>query len=86
MVGVGGFLGIGEKRVAVAWDSIKLSEQDGEQVILVSATREQLEDMPTFKTLEEKQAEADAAAMQQQQQQQMEQQPSAALGVMPPTQ
>ena len=34
VVGVGGFLGIGEKRVALAWDSIKLTEQDGGRVIL----------------------------------------------------
>ena len=70
VVGVGGFLGIGEKRVALAWDSMKLTEQDGGRVILVSATREQLEGMPTYKTLEDKQAEADAAAAQQQLQQQ----------------
>ena len=55
VVGVGGFLGIGEKRVALAWDSVKLTEQDGGRVILVSATREQLEGMPTYKTLEDKQ-------------------------------
>ena len=72
VVGVGGFLGIGEKRVALAWDSIKLTEQDGGRVILVSATREQLEGMPTYKTLEDKQAEADAAAAQQQMQQQQQ--------------
>ena len=72
VVGVGGFLGIGEKRVALAWDSIKLTEQDGARVILVSATREQLEGMPTYKTLEDKQAEADAAAAQQQMQQQQQ--------------
>ena len=53
VVGVGGFLGIGEKRVALAWDSIKLTEQDGGRVILVSATREQLEGMPTYETLED---------------------------------
>jgi len=53
VVGVGGFLGIGEKLVALAWDSIKLTEQDGDRMILVSATREQLEGMPAFKTLEE---------------------------------
>jgi hypothetical protein len=76
IVGVGGFLGIGEKRVALTWDSIKLTEQDGNRMIMVSATREQLEGMPTYKTLEEQQAEADAAAAQQQMQQQ---QP----GVMP---
>ena len=72
VVGVGGFLGIGEKPVALAWDSIKLTEQDGSRVILVSATREQLEGMPTYKTLEDKQAEADAAAAQQQMQQQQQ--------------
>ena len=72
VVGVGGFLGIGEKPVALAWDSIKLTEQDGSRVILVSATREQLEGMPTYKTLEDKQAEADAAAAQQQVQQQQQ--------------
>src|SRR3954451_12440600 len=72
VVGVGGFLGIGEKPVALAWESIKLTEQDGARVILVSATREQLEGMPTYKTLEDKQAEADAAAAQQQVQQQQQ--------------
>jgi hypothetical protein len=83
VVGVGGFLGIGEKRVALAWDSIKLAEQDGSRTILVSATREQLEGMPTYKTLEDKQAEADAAAAQQQlQQQQQGVVPSP--GVVPP--
>jgi hypothetical protein len=83
IVGVGGFLGIGQKRVALAWDSVKLTEQDGGPVILVSATREQLEGMPTYKTLEDKQAEADAAAAQQQlQQQQQGGVPSP--GVVPP--
>ena len=82
VVGIGGFLGIGEKPVALAWDSIKLTEQDGSRVILVSATREQLEGMPTYKTLEDKQAEADAAAAQQQVQQQQGLVPSP--GVAPP--
>jgi hypothetical protein len=79
VVGVGGFLGIGQKRVALAWDSIKLSEQDGRRVILVSATRGQLEGMPAFKTLEEKRAEEEAAAAQRQ----MQQQPGVAPGVTP---
>ena len=83
VVGVGGFLGVGQKRVALAWDSVELAERDGERVILVAATREQLEGMPEFTTLEEKQAEE---AMRQQQQQQMQQQPGGApgLGVAPP--
>jgi hypothetical protein len=70
VVGVGGFLGIAQKRVALAWDSIEMTEQDGSRVILVAATREELEGMPEFMTLEQKQAEADAAAAQQQMQQQ----------------
>ena len=79
MVGVGGFLGIGEKLVALAWDSIKLTDQDGYRMILVAATREQLEGMPAFKTLEEKRAEE--AVMKQRQQ--MQQQPSTLPGVTP---
>jgi hypothetical protein len=79
VVGIGGFLGIGEKLVALAWDSIKLTEQDGYRIILVSATREQLEGMPAFKTLEEKRAEE--AVMQQRQQ--TLQQPSTLPGVTP---
>jgi PRC-barrel domain len=77
VVGVGGFLGVGEKSVALAWDSIELAERDGARVILVAATREQLEGMPEFTTLEEKRAEE---AMRQQQQ------PGGApgLGVAPP--
>ena len=67
VVGVGGFLGFGEKRVALAWDSVRLTEQDGRRVFLVSATRDQLEGMPEFKTLERQ--EAEAAAMQQMQSQ-----------------
>jgi hypothetical protein len=83
VVGVGGFLGVGQKSVALAWDSVELAERDGERVILVAATREQLEGMPEFTTLEEKQAEE---AMRQQQQQ-MQQQPGGApagVGVAPP--
>src|SRR3712207_2875349 len=34
-VDVGGFLGLGEKRVALAWDSIRLIEPDGERVVLI---------------------------------------------------
>lgn len=65
VVGVGGFLGIAQKRVALAWDSIEMTEQDGSRVILAAATREELKGMPEYMTLERKKAEADAAAAQQ---------------------
>jgi len=84
VVGVGGFLGVGEKSVALAWDTIRLAEQDGERVILVAATREQLEGMPAFKTLEEKQAEEAALRQQQEMQQQQQQGGAPGVGVAPP--
>ncbi len=50
IVDVGGFLGIGEKPVALTMDQLDILRQgDGDDVrIFVSATREQLEAMPTF--------------------------------------
>jgi hypothetical protein len=83
VVGVGGFLGVGQKSVALAWDSIELTEQDGERAILVAATREQLEGMPEFTTLEEQQAE-EAMRQQQQMQQQQPGGAPAGVGVAPP--
>jgi hypothetical protein len=79
VVGIGGFLGIGQKKVALDWDSVKLTQQDDDWVFVVQATREQLEAMPEFKTLEDKQAEAAAAATQQQ----MQQAPATAPGAVP---
>jgi hypothetical protein len=64
VVDVGGFLNLRQKRVALAWDSLTFTEQDGKRMFRVSATREQLEGMPALKTLEEKQG---GQATQQQQ-------------------
>ena len=46
VVGVGGFLGIGEKNVAVPFDELKVVERDGEIRLIYAATREQLEAAP----------------------------------------
>ncbi|MGQ7260579.1 PRC-barrel domain-containing protein [Vreelandella sp. V005] len=45
VVGVGGFLGMGEKKVAIEWDSLELTkDENGEDyVITVSASQEALE-------------------------------------------
>jgi sporulation protein YlmC with PRC-barrel domain len=49
IVGVGGFLGIGEKDVAVALDKITAAKQDNNALKLtISATREELEAAPAF--------------------------------------
>ena len=50
VVGVGGFLGIGEKNVGVAWNRISFSpEQD---LATVELSRQQLEQAPEFKSLD----------------------------------
>ncbi|MWD27262.1 hypothetical protein E0K89_007230 [Aquicoccus sp. SCR17] len=58
LVDVGGFLGIGEKRVAVSMDQLDFVQEDGgdSYFIVVQASREQLENAPEFG------ADAEAAA------------------------
>mgnify|MGYP003652721353 FL=1 len=48
IVGVGGFLGIGEKDVSVSYDSIEWVDRDGERWLVANMTREQLEAAPAF--------------------------------------
>ena len=48
IVGVGGFLGIGEKDVAVNYETIEWVERDGDRWLVANMTREQLEAAPTF--------------------------------------
>ncbi len=65
VVGVGGFLGIGEKAVAINWDSFK----DHEDGYLLEMTAADLESAPEFMTLEEKRLADEQAQMQQQMEQ-----------------
>jgi sporulation protein YlmC with PRC-barrel domain len=48
VIGVGGFLGIGEKNVAMNYGDIKWAERDGDRWIVVNATKEQLEAQADF--------------------------------------
>ena len=48
VVGVGGFLGIGEKQVAVPFDELQVVEQEGEIRLVYAATKEQLEAAEEF--------------------------------------
>jgi sporulation protein YlmC with PRC-barrel domain len=51
VVSVGGFLGLGEKNVALKMDRFKvMPEADGRARITVSATKEELREAPEFKT------------------------------------
>jgi hypothetical protein len=43
IVGVGGFLGVGEKDVAVPFNALKVAEKDGDRYLAMNATKEALE-------------------------------------------
>jgi sporulation protein YlmC with PRC-barrel domain len=51
VVGIGGFLGIGEKAVAVPFDAVKFETINNKQVFVLDATKEQLQAAPAYKTL-----------------------------------
>lgn len=49
IIGVGGFLGVGEKDVAVSPDQLQLATRsDGKKWLVIKATKEQLTEAPTF--------------------------------------
>jgi sporulation protein YlmC with PRC-barrel domain len=48
VIGVGGFLGIGEKDVAVPFDDLQVVERDGDIRLIYSASKEQLENAQAF--------------------------------------
>ena len=48
VIGVGGFLGIGEKDVEVEYGAIEWADRDGQRWIVANMTREQLEAAPAF--------------------------------------
>lgn len=50
VVGVGGFLGMGEKDVAIGWGEIETSGTSDDQELRVDVTREELRSAPAFET------------------------------------
>jgi sporulation protein YlmC with PRC-barrel domain len=53
VIGIGGFLGIGEKDVAVPFNSLKSDIQNNKHVLVIEATKDQLNAAPAYKTLGE---------------------------------
>lgn len=79
VLSVGGFLGIGEKWVAIPVDQIDFPTGDQPARLLAAVTEEQLKNAPDFTTRETVEAqEAAEQAQMQMQQQQMQQPPPAA--------
>jgi len=50
VIGVGGFLGMGEKDVAIAWDDIQRSGKAKKLELRISQSRESLMAAPEFET------------------------------------
>ena len=58
IVGVGGFLGIGEKNVAVNFDALKITaDENGDKKFVLDATKDELAAAPEFVTTAQKLAE-----------------------------
>jgi len=51
VIGIGGYLGIGEKVVAVPFEAVKPDVADGKHVFIIDATKDQLKAAPTYQTL-----------------------------------
>jgi PRC-barrel domain len=69
VLSVGGFLGVGDKWVAVSVDQIDFPTDEQPARLLVAVTEEQLKNAPDFMTREAVEAEKAAEQAQQQQQQ-----------------
>ncbi|MCW2306623.1 PRC-barrel domain-containing protein [Rhodobium gokarnense] len=66
VIGVGGFLGIGEKEVAVDFERLTWTSLDNRQYLTLAATKEELEQAPEFQRTPENEMESstgDDAAM-----------------------
>jgi hypothetical protein len=62
VIGVGGFLGVGEKSVALKMDRLQMSQdsQTGGLMLTMDAKKEELTNTPTFKSKKEQDAEKQA--------------------------
>jgi hypothetical protein len=49
IVSVGGFLGIGEKNVAVPFNAVKATQRNGSGWLTMDSTKDQLEKAPGYK-------------------------------------
>jgi sporulation protein YlmC with PRC-barrel domain len=52
VVGVGGFLGMGQRDVAIGWDDVTRSGTADDLELRIDATREDLRSAPEFKKLD----------------------------------
>ncbi len=53
VIDFGGFLGVGNRQIAVAWSAIRFSPQDKDEILIVDFTRDQLRAAPAYKSGEQ---------------------------------
>ncbi len=78
VLSVGGFLGIGEKWVAIPVDQIDFPAEDQPARLLIAVTEEQLKNAPDFQTRDQVEAQTAVDQAQQQATDQQQQIPSPA--------
>ncbi len=62
LIGVGGFLGIGEKDVAIPYESLKLARDENDNVtVIANLTKDQLASAPDYQTLDEQEVTQSSA-------------------------
>ena len=66
VLGVGGFLGLGARNVAINLEDVRIANEGRKPTVHVTASKHDLEKAPPFKTLAEIQAEKDAETARQQ--------------------
>lgn len=49
IVSVGGFLGVGDRKVALPWEQLRFSSEGNDLVMMASATKESLKEMPEYR-------------------------------------
>ena len=87
VIGVGGFLGIGEKSVGVPIEALEpRQDEDGEIQLVTMLSREELEQAPEFVDLETKMQRDAAAAQESQREELMKEQQAPAGGTARPAQ
>ena len=66
VIGVGGFLGIAERDVAVPWEALGVSRDENQDLMLRrDVSREQLENAPEFESVEDRRMAEEAARVAQ---------------------
>ncbi|MDQ0316666.1 PRC-barrel domain-containing protein [Amorphus orientalis] len=61
IVSFGGFLGLGDKEVMLPWEQLNVTQdEDGDEVVRLAMTQEEIESLPEFVSREDAEARSDA--------------------------